>query len=76
MNLDIKPYIEVGPIHFGMTVDEVRRSIASVPKAFFKGPDSKMPTDAFREFGIHVYYKEPGLTSILTALKLQRASFS
>ena len=44
-----------------MTIDEVRKAINQKPKPFLKGPDSTIPTDAFDELGIHIYYKAPGI---------------
>jgi hypothetical protein len=60
MNLEIKPYIGVGPIRFGMTRDEVLRIVGHpviTVKPFLKGPHAGIPTDAFDELGIHVFYK-------------------
>jgi len=44
-----------------MPIDEVRRVIGITPKTFFKSPEALLPADAFSEFGIHIYYKEPGV---------------
>jgi hypothetical protein len=61
MNLEIDPYVGVGPIRFGMTRDEVRRIVGRPVKPFLKGPSSVIPTDAFDDVGLHVYYKEGDL---------------
>jgi|SRR5580658_8355057 hypothetical protein len=59
MQLEIEPYVGIGPIKFGMTIDEVRNLINQKPKSFLKGPASTIPTDAFNDLGLHVYYKKP-----------------
>lgn len=61
MKLEIQPYVGVGQIKFGMTVDEVRKSVGFPVKPFFKGPNADFPTDSFNDLGIHVYYKKPGI---------------
>src|SRR5690349_6285892 len=61
IELEIRPFVGVGPIKFGMTVEEVRKAVAQQPKSFLKGHDSTIPTDAFDALGIHVHYKLPGV---------------
>ncbi|HXB57972.1 MAG TPA: hypothetical protein VNU95_00295 [Candidatus Acidoferrales bacterium] len=61
MQLEIEPYVGIGPIKFGMTIDEVRNFIKDPPKSFLKGPASTIPTDAFDGLGLHVFYKKPGV---------------
>lgn len=61
MQLEIKPYVGVGPIRFGMTVEEVRKAVGQKPNPFRKTPDEVIPTDAFDEIGLHACYKEPGV---------------
>ena len=61
MDLIIRPYESIGSVKFGMTVEEVRAILGGRFQYFMKSPSSAMPTDAFEEKGIHVYYKEPGL---------------
>jgi hypothetical protein len=61
MKLEIQPYVGVGPIKFGMTIDEVRKVTGEKPKPFRKTPDDVIPTDAFDELGLHIFYKEPGI---------------
>jgi hypothetical protein len=61
MQLEIEPYVGIGPIKFGMTIDHVRNLINQKPKPFLKGPTSTVPTDAFNDLGLHVYYKKPGI---------------
>jgi hypothetical protein len=59
--LNIETYVGVGPIKFGMPVQAVRNLIQSPVTTFMKSELSEMPTDAFDPFGIHVYYKLPGI---------------
>jgi hypothetical protein len=58
MNLNIIPYIGVGPIRFGMSRNEVRQMVGHPAKPFLKGPDAIIPTDAFDDIGLHVFYKK------------------
>jgi hypothetical protein len=57
----IEPYVGVGPIRLGMTVDEVRAAVGSVAHPLRKGRKSTWDTDYFRELGYFVYYKDPGI---------------
>jgi len=49
----IRPYEGVGPVSFGMTRDQVRRSVASKVEAYYKSPQGLLPTDAFDSIGMH-----------------------
>jgi hypothetical protein len=60
-HFEIQPGIGVGPIRFGMTVDEVRKAMGLPFCVFSKTVDSSFPTDAFDEAGVHVYYKAFGI---------------
>jgi hypothetical protein len=57
----IEPYVGVGPIRLGMTIDEVRRAVGGEVHPFRKGRLAKWDTDAFNDKGIHVHYKDPGI---------------
>jgi hypothetical protein len=57
---EIRPNEGVGPITFGMTVDEVRRALGP-PDAVFRKWSSPFPTDDFRRLGFHVYYSAEGV---------------
>lgn len=57
----IDPYIGVGSIRFGMSIEEVRQVLAAPVQTFWKSETSEIPTDAFDTLGIHVYYKLPGI---------------
>jgi hypothetical protein len=41
-----------------MARSEIRQIVRHPVKSFLKGPDDTIPTDAFTEVGIHVYYKK------------------
>lgn len=63
MDMSIKPYEGVGPVRFGMSVDEVRRTVGKRVETYKKAealfPDAH-PVDAFDEVGMHVFYKPLG----------------
>jgi hypothetical protein len=61
MNLTISPNVGVGPIRFGMTIEQVRAAIPYFPRSLKKTSVSAYPTDIFRDIGVHVFYKAPGL---------------
>lgn len=61
MEYRIEPYVGVGPIRLGMTVEEVRQAVGGAVHSFRKGPFAKRDTDAFDDEGIYVYYKDPGV---------------
>jgi hypothetical protein len=56
MELPIIPFDSVGFVKFGASPDAVKASTSYSSKSFMKTPISEMPTDAFDEVGIHVYY--------------------
>lgn len=59
MQFEIKPYIGVGPIKFGMHRDEVRKILSSPFKEFVKwAAASTIPTDDFYNLNFHVYYNK------------------
>lgn len=58
--MEIHPNKGVGPIRFGMTVEEVRRVMGCKPTPFRKSPQSAYETDSFNDT-IHVYYRSPGV---------------
>ncbi len=63
MDMSVKPYEGVGPVRFGMSVDEVRRTVGKKVETYKKAaalfPDAH-PVDAFDEVGMHVFYKPSG----------------
>lgn len=50
---------ESWPIKQGMTREQVKGILRSVPSVFTKNPNySTVPTDAFEKMGVHVYYND------------------
>lgn len=60
MRFIIEPYVGVGPIRFGMSVQEIRDILAVEVRSVKKTPKSGMPTDFFHSIGLSVHYKQPG----------------
>jgi hypothetical protein len=60
MNLEIEPYVGIGPVLFGMTRQQVRALIAAPVREFMKSPQSSVPADAFAKAGIYVFYSDEG----------------
>lgn len=64
MELKVEPHVAVGPLRFGMSVDEARRAFASPVQSFMKAPFSTFPTDASDQ-GVQLHYRPPGtLTAV------------
>lgn len=49
---------DLGLIRAGMTRDESRTALGGGFEAFFKTEDSAVPTDAYDDLGVHVYFDE------------------
>jgi hypothetical protein len=60
MDLLIRPHEGIGPIRFGMDSNAVRNILGGTVRSFRKTADAKAPTDAFDEYGMHVYYDDAG----------------
>ena len=58
MDWTIRPNVGVGPLRFGMTRQEVRRTIGAQPTGSATVPRSSSPTDDFLEQGLHIYYDD------------------
>jgi hypothetical protein len=54
----LRAQTSVGPIHFGMTPDELRATLNEPYTPFKKSLDSPDPTDAFDTLSLHAYYRE------------------
>ena len=54
--LEIKSYVGVGPIVFGMTAKEVRSALGCTYEEFKRDPMSPIITDAFDSLGVFVCY--------------------
>ena len=78
MDMTIKPYEAVGPIRFGMSVEEVRRAIGEKVQTFEKAPlvfPDLHPVDAFDEVGVHVCYKKSGVCEAIELFPPATPSF-
>jgi hypothetical protein len=64
MDFDIKPYVGVGPITFGVSSEKVRKTLRAKAEAVNKGC-SGIPADFFTALGIFVYYRQPGVCQAL-----------
>lgn len=60
MNYDIKSHAGVGPIRFGMKSSEIRKVMHEEPEPVDKSSNG-IPADYFRQLGIFVFYKQPGI---------------
>ncbi|WP_432216884.1 hypothetical protein ACREYJ_15720 [Pseudomonas kribbensis] len=47
---------DLGPIRAGMTRNDSRSALESPFDEFLKSPDSSIPTDAYDDLGLHVYF--------------------
>ncbi len=65
MDFIIGPYIGINNIKFGMKRAEVRKALNLMPREFFKISDSDVPTDAYDEIGIHVYYDKSDICEVI-----------
>jgi hypothetical protein len=57
----ITPYVGIGPISFGMSIDQVREAMGAEAKEFKKTASAVFPTDDFPTLGVHVYYTNLGI---------------
>ena len=53
---EFEPYVSVGPVKFGMTMQEARAALDLPYKSFQKSSDSYSPADAFDESAMIVFY--------------------
>lgn len=58
MNFELLAFGDIGSIKVGMSRAEIRSTLGGGFEEFLKGPDSVVPTDAYDDFGVHVYYDE------------------
>ena len=59
MQFEIQSYVGAGSIQLGMPISKVR-GLMGTATPFRKSSDSKYPTDAFDDVGIHVHYDDTG----------------
>jgi hypothetical protein len=64
MDYEIKPYVGVGPVRFGMTSDEVRKALDSEVRPSKKS-SGDIPADFFTVLGIFADYRPPGICQAL-----------
>ena len=70
MEFIIEPYINVGKIHLGMSVDDVKNIMESEPEKFWKFDDDEHYTDAFE--CCHVFSRGTENMKLLNYLHLQK----
>ncbi|MDI3272673.1 hypothetical protein ACYZT3_20965 [Pseudomonas sp. MDT1-16] len=58
MNFELLSFGDLGLIKAGMSRDRVRTILGENFEEFFKVEDSIVPTDAYDDLGLHVYYLE------------------
>lgn len=58
MNFELLAFGDIGSIKVGMSRVEIRSTLGGGFEEFLKGPDSVVPTDAYDDFGVHIYYDE------------------
>jgi hypothetical protein len=61
MKFEIVPYQKVGPIRFGMSYLEVRKSVWEPFESFKRTPKSVHPCDYFPSCQMFVYYTKNGI---------------
>lgn len=59
--MEVMPFFGLGPVRFGMTIEQVRAALGSTAFPFQKTPTSEYPTDSFNAAHLHVYYRSPGV---------------
>ncbi|MDZ4312322.1 MAG: hypothetical protein U1A24_17375 [Cypionkella sp.] len=60
MEHQITPFEGVGPIKFGMTPEQVWRTLGKVPTTFRRSPQAAFPCDYFQSEGTFCYYDSDG----------------
>ena len=58
ITFNVIPLVGVGPVHFGMSRQEVRDALDVPVLSFTKGPSPTTPVDAFLENAFQVFYDE------------------
>jgi hypothetical protein len=64
MELDIIPFVRVGPIYLGAPRAEIRSLLGTRFRSYMKTPASIEPTDHFLDLDIHVFYKNDSCKGI------------
>lgn len=60
---------DLGLLHAGMSRDETRKALGGGFEEFFKSEDSSVPTDAYDDLGMHLYFDESFMLSGVEFLK-------
>jgi hypothetical protein len=63
VSFEIETFVGAGPIRFGMTGQEVRRSLPGPLRSFKRTPKVSVSSDHFTELGVIVNYKKPGIVN-------------
>lgn len=58
MSFELLGFGDLGSVHIGMTRDQSRAALGRGFEEFFKISDSTVPTDAYDDLGVHVYFYE------------------
>lgn len=58
MSFELLGFGDLGSVHIGMTRDQSRAALGRSFEEFFKISDSTVPTDAYDDLGVHVYFDE------------------
>ncbi|MBK5374404.1 hypothetical protein JFT81_07135 [Pseudomonas sp. TH43] len=58
IDFDLRGPRDLGLIRAGMTRDDARSALESPFDEFLKGPGSVVPTDAYDDLGLHVYFDD------------------
>jgi hypothetical protein len=56
LDFTLQPFVGVGSVRFGMSRDQVRRTMPEVPRSFRKTPKARHETDAFFQNAFQVFY--------------------
>ncbi|WP_434608435.1 hypothetical protein [Pseudomonas sp. R1-7] len=63
MSFELVGFGDIGSMHTGVHRDQSRAVLGEEFEEFYKIPDSTVPTDAYDDLGVHVYFDE-GFTII------------
>lgn len=58
MSFELLGFGDLGSVHIGMTRDQSRALLGRGFEEFLKAADSTVPTDAYDDLGVHVYFDE------------------
>jgi hypothetical protein len=58
MSFELVGFGDVGSMHTGVHRDQSRAVLGDGFEEFYKAPESTVPTDAYDDLGVHVYFDE------------------